>query len=116
MERLEEFGGFIFMGIVMLILNLCGVSLAAKPEDKINPEYNITTTTLIVHWYKTEEQLQESLQDYEIAGITECEMRPDFNTSFCEMWLVTPVDLADYYSFDTIGHELYHALAGDFHE
>lgn len=78
--------------------------------------YNITTTTIMVHWYDTEADLQFSLRENNIAGATECEYRPDFNTSFCEMWLVRPKDEIDEYNHDTMGHELRHALVGDFHD
>lgn len=116
MERLKAHVELFVIIIFTVLLWWAGIASAAEPEDDIKPEFNITTTTLIVHWYNTERELQLSLQDNDIAGFSECELRPDFNTSFCEMWLVTPVNLCDDYAFDTIGHELYHALAGNFHD
>jgi hypothetical protein len=122
MERLNHdkwYSGF-FWGFLAgwLLVNAYHVNTAgaAMPPKRIEPEHDITTTTLLVHWYDSEEDLGLSLQDDTLAGFSECELRPDFNTSFCELWLVRPTDLEDSYNFDTIGHELYHALAGDFHE
>jgi len=122
MERLNGFckgvsAGFIIWFIIaLMILSGCASSPVAMPYNKIESEYNITTTTILVHWYNSEQELQLSLGHRGIAGFSECELRPDFNTSFCELWLVRPIDANDYYSFDTIGHEFYHALAGGFHD
>lgn len=102
--------------LLIISLLLIVTSHAAIPVNAITSELNITTTTLIVHWYDSEKELQESIQDDEIAGASECEWRPDFNISFCELWLVRPEHLQDDYNFDTIGHELYHALEGEFHD
>lgn len=111
MERLIIY--WVMLALTSIIVSLA--ALSAEPENDIKPEFNITTTTVLVHWYDSEQELQLSLGDPNLAGFTECELRPDFNTSFCEMWVVTPIDLKDYYAFDTIGHEFYHTLAGDFH-
>lgn len=78
--------------------------------------YDITGTHVIVNWYDTERELQDALSDDTLAGLSECEHRPLFNTSFCELWLVRPEDYSDEYNYDTIGHEFYHAVKGDFHE
>jgi hypothetical protein len=77
--------------------------------------YDITTSTIIVNWYKTEAELQAAMGDDTLAGLADCDWRPDFNVSFCELWLVEPEHSDDYYNYDTIGHEVYHALKGDFH-
>jgi hypothetical protein len=100
--------------LVTICLAMFCCAIAAMPPRQ--EEFDITTTTLIVHWYDSELELQDALDDSEIAGVSECEWRPDFNTSFCELWLVTPTDSTDKYNFDTIGHELYHALKGEFHK
>lgn len=102
--------------IALIFLSGCASSPVAMPYSKIEGEYNLTTTTILVHWYDSEQELQLSIGRRGIAGFTECEMRPDFNTSFCEMWLVEPIHNCDDYAFDTIGHELFHAFRGQFHE
>ncbi len=81
----------------------------------IETEFDLRTTTIIVNWFDSEAELQLALDDDELAGLSECEWRPDFNISFCELWLVRPVDTEDAYNFDTIGHEFYHAVTGSFH-
>jgi hypothetical protein len=96
--------------VLALVLMFFGIGVSEAEE------FDITATTLIVHWYDSELELQDALDDRELAGMAECEWRPEFNISFCELWLVTPTDSTDEYNFDTIGHELYHALKGEFHE
>lgn len=112
MERLKNNAEVIILILFSMVLWWAGVN-AAMPPRKIEPELNLTTTTVLVHWYESEQELQLSLGDDTIAGFSECELRPDFNTSFCELWLVRP---ATDYDFDTIGHEFYHALSGQFHD
>ena len=114
MERLDK--KVFWTLIVYCLIGIIG-SLFIKPSnaEQIEPEAELTTATVIVHWFDTEEELQTELGWDDTAGYSECEFRPDFNTSFCELWLVRPVSTEDYYNFDTIGHEFYHALAGDFH-
>jgi len=103
------------------ILFILLATLAASAEP-INEEFDLRTTTIIVNWFDTESELQLALDDEEIAGMAECEWRPDFNMSFCELWLVRPTEL-DTWTEDleqdvwkTIGHEFYHAVTGAFHD
>jgi len=84
-----------------------------EPEQQT---FDVTTTSVIVNWYDTERELQIALRDPELVGLSECEMRPRFNTSFCELWLVRPENTDDDFAFDTIGHEFYHAIKGPWHE
>ena len=109
MERLN-WRDYLFLGSLCLWL-FVDIAFAS-----IEPEFDHSSTTIIVHWYDTEIELQVDLDDYELAGLSECEHRPDFDTSFCELWLVEPTDLDDGYNFDTIGHECYHAFKGSFHD
>jgi len=121
MERLEK----IFFQLLLVLLAVFGVLVAMlyvvaiaqiAQAEQIEPEIELTTTTVIVHWYDSEQELQNALGWDDTAGYSECEFRPDFNTSFCELWLVRPTSTDDAYNFDTIGHEFYHALTGDFHD
>lgn len=102
-----------------LILLLLALPVSA---GEITPEYDITTTTIIVNWYNTNEELRAAHpNEGYISGLSNCEYRPEFNISFCELWLVRPTELTEWTDTDeqeawkTIGHELYHALAGEFH-
>ena len=92
-----------------------GLLLSIPIHATIQTEFNITSGSYVVNWFETEAELQAVLGD-DLAGLAECEWRPDFNTSFCELWLVRPVDTDDEYNFDTIGHEFYHAVTGAFHD
>jgi len=104
-----------FIGFIMLFIFF--LMLARLPWH-VEPlqSYDVNSTYVIVNWFDSEKELQRALNDDTLAGLSECEMRPDFNTSFCELWLVRPTDSKDEYNFDTIGHEFYHAIVGDFHE
>ena len=118
MERLKAniTAFFIVCLIFSPLLFLMATCEGADPTDRIEAEFNITTATIIVHWFDSEKELQLATQYNDIAGVSECEWRPDFNISFCELWLVRPNSLQDDYDFDTIGHEIYHTLAGEFHD
>ena len=107
--------------ITLFLLLLLGIANNTLAEE-VNAEFDITSTAIIVNWFDTEAELQDALEDYEIGGLSECEWRPDSNISFCELWLVRPIEL-DTWTEDieqdkwkTIGHEFYHALAGSFHD
>lgn len=101
--------------ILFISISLYGQFHYLLPWHKDLPAitYNHSSTYVIVNWYDTETELQTALDDNELAGLSECEHRPDFNTSFCELWLVLPEHYEDDYAFDTIGHEFCHALRGD---
>jgi len=113
MERLKHFDAAIIITLLFAVFTFCAFRYVYA--EQIEPEIERTTTTVIVHWYDSEQELQNALGWDDTAGYSECEFRPDFNTSFCELWLVRPTDTEDSYNFDTIGHEFYHALTGDFH-
>lgn len=109
---------------VVSILLIVYISVALYNEfnhllpwhEELSLSFDHNSTYVIVNWYDTEIELQQAVNDYTITGLSECEHRPDFNTSFCELWLVRPTTWSDEYNFDTIGHEFYHAVAGDWHE
>ncbi len=102
----------------VLALLLLTLSVHAEP---INEEFDLTATTIIVNWFDSELELQDALDDAEIAGLAECEYRPEFNISFCEFWLVQPTELDEWTEdfeqdkWKSIGHEFYHAVKGAFH-
>ena len=81
-----------------LILLLLALSVQA---EEMTPEFDLTTTTIIVNWFDTEEELQAELYKLEkelciespkeckraylidfshISAMSECEFREDFNT------------------------------------
>lgn len=119
MERLITiFSYTIVICISFLIGNLFNNSTCAA----LPTEFNITSGSYVVNWFKTELDLQTELGEPDTGGMAECEWRPEFNHSFCEFWLVEPTELdtwTDDFEQDvwkTIGHEFYHATKGDFHE
>lgn len=106
--------------VLVLALILFGILLVAIRNSAPEPDRRyvaaLGSTYVIVNWFTSEKALQIALGDDDLAGLSNCDLRPDFNTSFCELWLVIPTTQYDEYAFDTIGHEFYHALVGDFHE
>ncbi len=119
MERLKRNLDLIASALIIIVLTIVLYS-AVHPYLPWHVEpwetYDITGTHVIVNWYDTEQELNEALDDDTLAGLAECEYRPRFNTSFCELWLVRPTSPEDTYNYDTIGHEFYHTVIGDFHE
>lgn len=118
MERLTKvfFGLITIIGIAWLCLIVWFLfSVIGIARNALAEEFNITTTTIVINWYDSELELQDALDDSNIAGLSDCEFIPKFGVSFCELWLVRPIAVSDDYAFDTIGHEFYHAVAGDFH-
>ena len=105
-----------------LIFALCLMAYEVQAED-IHPEYDITTTTIVVNWYDSEAELHAALPGQgNIAGLSDCEYRPEFNVSFCELWLVRPTEATEFTDtieqekWKTVGEEFVHALWGEFHE
>ncbi len=105
-----------------LAVALCLLAYEGLHAEELHPEYDITTTTIIVNWYDTAEELETALEDDRYAGMAACEYRPEFNVSFCELWLVRPTevdtwtDMPEQDRWKTIGHEFYHTVAGEFHD
>ncbi len=116
MERLRQYIEtlFYFCVIVFIAVGMYGAMHHYLPWHVEPVEtYEHDSTYVIVNWYDTESELQYALDDDTLAGLADCEHRPDFNTSFCELWLVLPKHSKDDYAFDTVGHEFCHALRGD---
>ena len=105
MERLN----FWFFLLCIFLL-----TILAAAED-IKPEFDITVTTVIVHWFNSEMELQEYLDEPETVGLANCEWQPEQNVSLCDLYLVRPESLEDVYNFDSIGHEFLHAFYGAYH-
>lgn len=131
-----------FIVLTMTITSLLYFFYSPVEVEKIEPEFNITSATITLNWFDTEEELQAEVQrleneyceeypeecpdgpdDYsDTAGLSECDWQPEENYSWCEMWLVRPTELdiwTENFEQDvwkTIGHEFYHTSAGEFHD
>ena len=103
-----------------LIIFCVFIFLGAWAADQTYKEplitYDLSSTHVLVNWFDTVEERALAVENDTVEGLSECEYRPDFNTSFCELWLVRPTSENDAFNYDTIGHEFYHALVGDFHD
>jgi len=121
-----------------LLFALCLMAYEVH-ADAPTPEYDITSTSIVVNWFDTPEELVTEVQrledeyceeneckdgpvDYrDVAALTECDYHPEMNTSFCELWLVYPTELTEWTDtpeqeiWKTIGEEFFHTLAGEFH-
>ena len=123
MERLIKVGIWIIGALVVawicfvvyMALALLDVAREAVAAEPIVPEFDITVSTVIVHWFDSEMDLQEYFVDTELIGAAHCEYQEQHNVSLCDLYLVRPESLEDVYNLDTIGHELLHAFYGSYH-
>ena len=118
MERLKKLVSDIFLGLVVtfvILYVLVCFNRICKAAEPIRPEFDITVTTTIVHWFDTEMELQEYLGEPETIGMASCEWKEAQNISLCDLYLVRPTDLEDVYNLDSIGHEFLHAFYGAYH-
>ena len=115
---------FIALGFLFL-----GLSCVAKAEDvcfengdePVKPEYLVSNLLLTVNWFDTEEELSAAVSalGYEVDESLElslCEVHPDQNIGWCELWLVIPETVIGDPFMDSIGHEAAHGFFGNFHK
>jgi len=92
-------------------------------RELVDPEFEITTVVSVFHLYNSYESLNEVWQTYE--GITPgetqwgwslCEHQIEHNYAACDIHTVRPEYVIGDPAMDTIGHEVWHGVAGEFHE
>jgi len=83
--------------------------------EEILPEFEIENVLVTVFWFETETELQEYFGEERLIGNSECEVKPEKNISYCDLYLIRP-KLVDGDATTTIGHELLHGLFGLYHE
>lgn len=88
------------------------VSLDGPP---IEPTWDVTQTHISVFWFDSLWELQKFLGDNEIVGEAHCEYYNDQNFSHCDIFSLPPQHLDDEHVL-TLGHELLHALKGEYHD
>ncbi len=80
-----------------------------------------TIVVLSLHLYDDYEELNLDYQTYvydpvdEVWGWSDCEWQQEQNAAFCDIYTVRP-EFVRGDAMDTLGHEVWHAVAGDFHE
>jgi len=78
---------------------------------------------LIMHDYDSNEEmyadyilLAEPVEHEEIWGWSNCVWQPDDSWAACDVYYVRPDFVHADMNIDTIGHEVEHAMCGDFHD
>lgn len=124
----HEWGwGFaIALGYLLLFAMMFGEAYAedvcfANGDELVKPEYIISNLLITVNWFDTEEELAEavSARGYEVEEsleLSECEIHPEQDIGWCEVWLVKPRTVIGDPFMDSLGHEALHGFFGDFHE
>ena len=102
------------------------VKIEDLPEQCFSPyapvlyrEFEVQNVGITVHWYDTKDQMQEELGDLfpdrDYSAASQCEKKPEFNISYCDIYVVRPTQVDDNATL-SIGHEVLHGLIGDFHD
>ena len=109
-----------------MLLFISSVSIAedvcfANGDELVKLEYLVSNLLLTVNWFDTEEELAEAVSalGYEVDQNLElslCEVHPEQNIGWCELWLVKPQTVIGDPFMDSLGHEAAHGFFGDFHE
>lgn len=83
------------------------------------PEFEVQNVGITVHWYDSKEEMQDDLGDLfpdrDYSAASQCEKKPEFNISYCDIYVVRPTMVDDNATL-SIGHEVLHGLIGDFHD
>lgn len=79
--------------------------------ESVKPEYRAEGTSLRVNWV----QGTVMYEGEEAVGLSVWVYDDDTNTSVCEIWVPMPEQVMGDDDMDTVGHELLHCLAGEFH-
>jgi hypothetical protein len=90
-------------------------------DELVKPEFVVQNLLVTANVYATEADLIEAVEamgysTVEDLELSECEIHPDQNIGWCEIWVVMPTKVLGDPNMDAIGHEVAHGLFGDFHE
>jgi hypothetical protein len=109
--------------ISMIPVNLDGVAL--ERDKVIDTGMENTTVLSVLHLYddypalnadyrkRMAERGEETNGD--VWGWSDCEWVPDHNYAGCDIYTVRPTYVHAEMVFDTLGHEVWHGVAGSFH-
>jgi len=96
--------------------------LATTGTEEIKAEFESTIVLSVFHLYDNYTELNKAYQDsgvsegdVEVWGWSLCEWQPEHNYSGCDIYIVRP-KFVDDHAMNTIGHEVWHGVAGEFHE
>ncbi len=99
-------------------------------REKVKPEFEITTVVSVFHIYEDYAPLNDAwtiwaLEAYpdnpewaedDVWGWADCEWQPDMNYAACDIHTIRPTYVRADLAMDTIGHEVWHGVAGAFHD
>jgi len=120
----------VLVGIVFSFISM-GIRLSTPTADAdvcfsgggelVKPEFVVSNLLLTANWFDTEEELATAVSalGYEVEEnleVSECEVHPDQDIGWCELWLVIPKYVIGDPYMDSLGHEAGHGFFGDFHE
>lgn len=80
-----------------------------------------TVVVSVLHLYDDYAELNldyQTLSDQkeeEVWGWSDCEWQPEQNYAACDIYTIRPTYVHAEMAFDTLGHEVWHGVAGDFH-
>lgn len=115
----------IILGMQMLVAPADAETLESMPgyqcfspfAPEAVPEFELQNVGITVHWFDTVEALRDDigeLEDERIHAASECETKPEFNISYCDVYLVRPGAVDDDATL-SLGHEILHGLWGTYH-
>ena len=90
-------------------------------NELVKPEFVVSNLLVTANWFNTAEELKAAVSElgYEVDESLElslCEVHPEQNIGWCEVWLVIPKTVIGDPFMDSLGHEVAHGFFGDFHE
>lgn len=80
-----------------------------------------TVVVSVLHLYDDYAELNLDYQTFsdqkeeEVWGWSDCEWQPEQNYAACDIYTIRPTYVHAEMAFDTLGHEVWHGVAGDFH-
>ena len=101
------------------------VVVGSDVREEVQCEFDepLKYLNLIMHAYDTNEEmyadyitLADPVEHEAIWGWSNCVWQPDDRWAACDIYYVKPDFVHADMNIDTIGHEVTHALCGDFHE
>lgn len=92
-------------------------------REVIDPEFEITTVVSVFHLFPNYAALNHTYHldgrsdnGDDVWGWSNCEWQPDHNYAACDIYTVRPEYVLGDPAMATIGHEVWHGVAGSFHD
>lgn len=98
---------------------------ADTTEEVIDTGMENTIVVVSFHLYETYAELnfdyntvfkEPDEPEQELWGFSNCEWQPEANAAFCDIYTIRPQFVHSDMAIDTIGHEVWHGVAGPFHD